>query len=131
MIADLFDTAPSLQPKSVKFDADRQARLIDGMAASIQASCLCTAAQARAAALTFADTSKPFAYSPWRHGGWYVSGIRYPEGGCGCVSRNYPDNKWRIACLDHEKTFKSRDDAARAEQLHTLKLWAQTLGLDA
>lgn len=63
-------------------------------------------------------------YSPWRHGGWYVTNIRYPSGACGCVSNNYPDKKWRIACDDRRKsglgeqgdyTFKSRDAAAKAE----------------
>jgi hypothetical protein len=39
-------------------------------------------------------------FSPWRHGGWYVDNVRYPTGGCGCVSRNYPDRKWRIVCPD-------------------------------
>lgn len=62
-------------------------------------------------------------YSRWRHGGWYVSNISYPSGACGCVSNNYPDKKWRIACDDRRKelggqgdyTFPSRDAAARAE----------------
>lgn len=62
-------------------------------------------------------------YSKWRHGGWYVHNVRYPSGACGCVSNNYPDKKWRIACDDRRTelgqpgdfTFKSRDEAARAE----------------
>lgn len=62
-------------------------------------------------------------YSPWRHGGWYVNNVMYPSGACGCVSNNYPDKKWRIACDDRRNelggqgdyTFKSRDAAARAE----------------
>jgi hypothetical protein len=56
-------------------------------------------------------------YSPWRHGGWYVHNVRYPNGGCGCVSRNYPDGKWRIVCdeRDPQPTFSSRDEAALAE----------------
>ncbi|AGL46195.1 MULTISPECIES: hypothetical protein [Pseudomonas] len=64
----------------------------------------------------------PF-YSKWRHGGWYVSNLRYPSGACGCVSNNYPDGKWRIVC-DRRRTdlgkegdfiFETRDGAARAE----------------
>ena len=65
------------------------------------------------------DTWTP-QYSQWRHGGWYVHNIRYPSGAIGCVSRNYPDNKWRIACdprrLAHlVHTYPTRDAAARAE----------------
>ena len=58
-----------------------------------------------------------FAYSPWRHGGWYVHDVRYPSGACGCVSRNYPDGKWRIVCdtRPEQPTYKTRDAAARAE----------------
>lgn len=61
-----------------------------------------------------------FAYSAWRHGGWYVHEVCYPSGAIGCVSRNYADGKWRIVC-DHRPdaferfTYKTRDDAARAE----------------
>lgn len=62
-------------------------------------------------------------YTRWRHGGWYVHGVRYPNGACGCVSRNYPDKKWRIVCDDRRNeigeegdfTFANRDAAARAE----------------
>ena len=58
-------------------------------------------------------------YEPWRHGGWYVTNVRYPSGACGCVSRNYPDKKWRIVCdsrpFDLAPTFPNRDAAARAE----------------
>lgn len=60
-----------------------------------------------------------FTYTRWRHGGWYVSAVRYPSGAIGCVSRNYDDKKWRIACdprgFEKSPTFKSRDDAAGAE----------------
>lgn len=60
-----------------------------------------------------------FHYSPWRHGGWYVSNVRYPSGAIGCVSRNYEDRKWRIVCdprpFEKQPTFKSRDEAAAAE----------------
>jgi hypothetical protein len=63
-------------------------------------------------------------YQRWRHGGWYVLNVRYPSGACGCVSRNYPDRKWRIVCDDRrgdelgtagDHTYPSRDAAARAE----------------
>jgi hypothetical protein len=58
-------------------------------------------------------------FSKWRHGGWYVTNVRYPSGACGCVSNNYDDKKWRIACdsrpFDKRPTFKTRDAAARAE----------------
>lgn len=60
-----------------------------------------------------------FDYSRWRHGGWYVHNVRYPSGAIGCVSRNYPDGKWRIVCdprpFDEQPTFKTRDEAALAE----------------
>ena len=60
-----------------------------------------------------------FTYSRWRHGGWYVDNIVYRSGACGCVSRNYPDRKWRIVCdprpFEQRPTFNTRDDAAMAE----------------
>jgi hypothetical protein len=58
-------------------------------------------------------------FSPWRHGGWYVTNVVYPSGAVGCVSRNYPDGKWRIVCDKREgdHTYATRDDAARAERL--------------
>jgi hypothetical protein len=60
-------------------------------------------------------------YSPWRHGGWYVDNVVYPSGAVGCVSRNYPDHKWRVVCTDAypgepgDVTYPNRDAAARAE----------------
>lgn len=66
-----------------------------------------------------------FSYSAWRHGGWYVHGVRYPSGAIGCVSRNYPDKKWRVVCQEHLGTFASRDGAALAEHLHTLTLLSE------
>ena len=30
-------------------------------------------------------------FSPWRHGGWYVSNLQKPCGSIGCVSNNYDD----------------------------------------
>lgn len=62
---------------------------------------------------------KSFSYSSWRHGGWYVNNVEYPSGAIGCVSRNYDDGKWRIACdgrqFEKRPTFANRDEAARAE----------------
>lgn len=63
-------------------------------------------------------------FSKWRHGGWYVSNIVWPEGGCGCVSRNYEDGKWRIVCdprraelgAPGDYTYASRIEAAMAER---------------
>ena len=57
-------------------------------------------------------------YSRWRHGGWYVHNVRYPSGAIGCVSRNYPDGRWRIVCdiENHDRTYATRDDAAAAER---------------
>ena len=57
-------------------------------------------------------------FEPWRHGGWYVTNVRYPSGACGCVSNNYPDRKWRIVCGPLDVTFSTRGDAARAERLY-------------
>lgn len=74
-------------------------------------------------------------YSPWRHGGWYVGNVTYPSGACGCVSRNYADRKWRIACdprpFESQPTFKCRDDAAYAEYLLTLGITADYRELEA
>lgn len=60
-----------------------------------------------------------FTYERWRHGGWYVTNIQYPSGAIGCVSRNYADHKWRIACdprpFNQQPTFKNRDAAAQGE----------------
>lgn len=65
------------------------------------------------------DAPKQFYYSRWRHGGWYVDNVHYPSGAVGCVSRNYPDGKWRIVCdpreFDQQPTYASRDAAALAE----------------
>lgn len=59
-----------------------------------------------------------FTYSRWRHGGWYVDNVRYPSGAVGCVSRNFPDRKWRIACdtRAEDVTYPNRDAAAKAER---------------
>ncbi|MGF6440374.1 hypothetical protein [Paraburkholderia youngii] len=59
------------------------------------------------------------AYSKWRHGGWYVDNVRYPDGAVGCVSNNYPDGKWRVVChpsgFEEGPTFETRHQAAMAE----------------
>ncbi len=59
-------------------------------------------------------------YEKWRHGGWYVRNVRYADGAIGCVSRNYPDHKWRIVCDRrpdaYNITYASRDAAAFAER---------------
>ena len=59
-------------------------------------------------------------YARWRHGGWYVEDVIYPSGAVGCVSRNYLDRKWRIACDDRPDayelfTYPNRTAAADAE----------------
>ncbi len=56
-------------------------------------------------------------FSRWRHGGWYVENVHYPHA-VGCVSRNYPDRKWRIVCDKREgdHVYPTRDAAARAER---------------
>lgn len=56
-------------------------------------------------------------FSRWRHGGWYVDNVHYPHA-VGCVSRNYPDRKWRIVCDKREgdHVYPTRDAAARAER---------------
>lgn len=74
---------------------------------------------------TYTDTIE---YEPWRHGGWYwwtSTHDHWPEGGTGCVSRNYVDRKWRIVCDPREGsypggpndyTYSSRKAAALAER---------------
>lgn len=59
-------------------------------------------------------------YEKWRHGGWYVVNVKHSSGAVGCVSRNYPDGKWRIVCGDHDVTYPTRDAAARAERESTM-----------
>jgi hypothetical protein len=60
-------------------------------------------------------------YEKWRHGGWCVLNVRYPSGAVGCVTNNFADKKWRIACdsrpFAEQPTFKTRDAAARAEKI--------------
>jgi len=60
-------------------------------------------------------------YSRWRHGGWYVTNVRYDSGAVGCVSNNYVDKRWRVVCnsddFEDQPSFSSREDAAQAERL--------------
>lgn len=73
------------------------------------------------------------AYSSWRHGGWYVYNLRYPNGACGCVSNNYPDGKWRVVCdkrrgslgQEGDFTFPTRDATAHAEYEIVQQLFAE------
>ncbi|BDE73439.1 MAG TPA: hypothetical protein PK306_06470 [Aquabacterium sp.] len=109
--------------------------VFDGIAQAIQAQSHCTPLQAFSQVLDMVDPARPLDYSPWRHGGWYVSEVRYPSGACGCVSRNYPDKKWRIVCDNRrgdlnapgDVTFRSRDEAARAEQVLALHAWVELI----
>jgi len=101
------------------------------MARTIEAQSHCATAEAFVLAWRLLDPSCAFGYSRWRHGGWYVNGVRYASGACGCVSNNYPDKKWRIVCDDRRQglnepgdvTFRSREEAARAEQVLALASW--------
>lgn len=61
-------------------------------------------------------------FARWRHGGYYVTNVRYPSGGCGCVSNNFPDRLWRIMTHTDGPTFRSRDAAARAERDYAASL---------
>lgn len=111
------------------------AEVLEGMVETILAQSPCTVAEAFEGALRLADLSRPFSYERWRHGGWYVGGVRYPSGACGCVSSNYPDRKWRIACDQRrlnlnepgDVTFRSREKAARAEQALALRAWVSAI----
>lgn len=66
-----------------------------------------------------------------------MSGVRYPSGACGCVSRNYPDRKWRIVCDSRrgdlnapgDVTYRSQDEAAGAEQVLALQAWVALIRL--
>lgn len=105
--------------------------VFEGMARSIVAQSRCAGTEAFEQVLRLVNPSAPLHYSRWRHGGWYVSGVRYPSGACGCVSSNYPDRKWRIVCDSRRQdlnascdvTFRSREEAARAEQVLALQAW--------
>ena len=58
-------------------------------------------------------------YETWRHGGWYVTNVHYPEGFTACVMRSDGSNPDLPAgfYLAENKTrtrFATRDAAARA-----------------
>lgn len=57
-------------------------------------------------------------YEKWRHGGYYVTNLRYPDGAVGCVAK-LANGKWAIACPPYHGVeplqFSTRDDAANAE----------------
>ena len=64
---------------------------------------------------------RTFQFSPWiNDSGWYVLDIRWPSGACGCVSRDYPDGAWRIACDPRPNAYRfsypTREAAAEAER---------------
>ena len=66
-------------------------------------------------------------FSPWRHGGSYVTNLRYPNGACGCIvsARHSDDGFFHIACGPRELTsikFKTRREAAYAERAYVEKL---------
>lgn len=102
-----------------------------GMVKMIRTQTGCAGAEAFEEVLRLMDPARPLGFSRWRHGGWYVHGVRYPSGACGCVSNHYPDKKWRIACDDRrlalnepgDVTFRTREEAACAERLLALEAW--------
>lgn len=79
------------------------------------------------------DHEREHNFETWRHGGWYVPSVRYPSGAIGCVSKNYPDGKWRIVCDPRRKdlggegdyTFGNRLLAAKAEQELATEQWME------
>jgi hypothetical protein len=105
--------------------------VFEGIARAIHAQSHCTLIEAFEQVPRVVDPSRSFGYTRWRHGGWYVGGVRYPSGACGCLGSDYPDKRWRIVCDDrrqasHEPgdvTLRSRDEAARAEQVLALQAW--------
>lgn len=70
------------------------------------------------------DTWEPIFGERWRHGGWYVENVRYPNGGVGCVTNNTVfDKHWHMACSEFvEIGFSTRSDAAKAEYIYTTML---------
>lgn len=74
-------------------------------------------------------------FRAWRHGGWYVSNLHYPSGASGCVSNNYPDERWRIVCDRRRSglgepgdfTFSTRAEASQAERRHIQRLTREEL----
>ena len=119
---------PGLSTLKVRMDKEK---LLEFVAAIVVAQSDCELHQARLCAKRILDLNTQFTYDRWRHGGWYVGGVRYPSGAVGCVSSNYHDRKWRIACDSRrlnlnepgDFTFGSRDLAARAEQILAIEQW--------
>ncbi len=74
-------------------------------------------------------------FRAWRHGGWYVSNLCYPSGASGCVSNNYPDERWRIVCDRRRSglgepgdfTFSTRAEASQAERRHIQTMTREAL----
>ena len=64
----------------------------------------------------YADSE--FTYGPWRHGGYYVNEIRYPNGAAGCVAGPDKNGRWWIACDEREapESYPTRKAAATAER---------------
>lgn len=69
-------------------------------------------------------------YSVWRHGGSYVSGVRYPSGAIGCIAsaRHTISGRFEVACFDLGK-FKTRREAADAERQFAVDVSARVLQL--
>jgi hypothetical protein len=68
-------------------------------------------------------------YGRW-HGDWAILNLVYPTGGCGNVSREYADGRWRITAeaeagpvLHGVRSFRRRELAARAERETVLELY--------
>ena len=67
-------------------------------------------------------------YSSWRHGGSYVHGIVFPNGGIGCIAsaRHTQSGKFESACFpDEVGQHKTRRAAAFAEREHAMRLWRE------
>lgn len=109
--------------------------LVEHIAERIQEQGSCEGEVAIALARQLVDPTTPLFYDRWRHGGWYVHGVRYPSGAVGCVSRNYVDKRWRVVVDPRRKAigedgdfyFGSREEAARAEQFLALEEWYESL----
>lgn len=69
-------------------------------------------------------------YSAWRHGGSYVSGVRYPSGAVGCIAsaRKTISGRFEVGCFDLGK-FKTRREATDAERLFAIDLSTRVLQL--
>lgn len=132
---DLPQKESALEALETWFQFASNETLLNGIASKIRERSDCSEQEAMVYAKSILDTEKTFSYERWRHGGWYVSGVSYPSGCCGCVSNNYADKKWRIVCDERrgnlnetgDFTFPSREAAARAEQLLTIEAWREAL----